>query len=155
MRRTYFKRKQGIVPTQTRKLAKRAISASQKVSIGKLQKQLWDECKRIIRNKYKNEDGTWTCFTCGKTITDNQNAHTAHFIPKSVCGAYLKYDLRNLRICCMACNVWLGGNGSMYYKHLVETEGQEYVDKLFRDKELSVKAYDRYALQLIEYKSIV
>lgn len=130
-----------------------------KLTIGKLQKILWEECKRIIRYKYRlkgaqNAPETWECYTCGKIITDKKNAHTAHFIAKAVCGAFLKYDLRNLRICCMMCNVWLGGNGSLYYRNMVEREGQEYVDILFKDKERSIKAYDHYLWQLQEYKKI-
>lgn len=123
-----------------------------KIPISKLQKLLWEECKRIIRNTYVRKDGTWECYTCGKIIEDKQNAHTAHFIAKSVCGAFLKYELRNLRICCMMCNVWLGGNGSMYYRHMVEREGQEYVDLLFKEQQKIIKAYDHYEMLLAKYK---
>lgn len=79
------------------------------------------------------------------------DAHTAHFIPKSICGAYLKYDLRNLRVCCYRCNVWLTGNGTAYYKNMVEREGQEYVDQIFKDKQITCKAYDKYQEQLESY----
>lgn len=125
-----------------------------KLTITQLQNKLWEECKRIIRAIYLNSDGSWTCFTCGKRITDKVNAHTSHFIPKSVCGAFLKYDLRNLRVCCMACNVWGGGMGAMFYKHLVEVEGQIYVDELFKDKQRNIKAYDHYTYLLDYYKTI-
>jgi hypothetical protein len=83
------------------------------------------------------------------------NDHTAHLIPKAVCGAYLKYDLRNLRRCCYFCNIHLGGNGAVYYKNMVEREGQEYVDQLFRDKNITVKAYDFYTKLLEEYKKVI
>lgn len=125
-----------------------------KLSIGQIQKQLWEHCKRIIRNTYNKGNDTWECYTCGKIITDKMNAHTAHFIAKSVCGAYLKYDLRNLRVCCMACNVWLGGNGAMYYRNMVDREGQEYVDTLFKEKNYSIKAYDHYLEQLEKYSKM-
>lgn len=125
-----------------------------KQSISLLQRKLWDECKRIVRARYARKDGSWECYTCLKRIVSVYDAHTAHFIPKSICGAYLKYDLRNLRVCCMSCNVWLGGNGSAYYKRMVLEEGQEYVDQLFKDKLVSVKAYDWYQKTLEEYKLI-
>jgi len=131
-----------------------------KLTISKLQKKLWENCKRLIRARYalkspQNALQAWECYTCGKVITDKENAHTGHFIPKSVCGAFLKYDLRNLRVQCMACNVWRGGMGAEYYRKMVEREGQEYVDQLFLDKQKSVKAYDRYAEQLAEYEKLV
>lgn len=126
-----------------------------KLSIGKLQKLLWEECKRIIRKKYIKKDGTWDCYTCGKNITSLMDAHTAHFIPKSICGAFLKYDLRNLRVCCYRCNVWLTGNGTAYYKNMVEREGQEYVDLIFQDKLKVIKAYDLYLDTYEKYIKIV
>lgn len=71
-----------------------------------------------------------------------------------MCCVYLKYDLRNLRICCYHCNINLGGNGSAFYRNLVNIEGQEYVDKLFEDKQKTIKAYDYYLILLNEYKNI-
>lgn len=130
-----------------------------KLSIGKLQKLLWEEVKRIVRTKYalgapKMPTETWICYTCGKLITSKMDAHTGHFIAKSVCGAYLKYDLRNLRVQCMACNVWGGGMGADFYHNMVIREGQEYVNQLFKDKQKIIKAYDHYLQQYEEYKKL-
>lgn len=123
-------------------------------SVSQLKKKLWEECKRIIRAKYI-VSGKYTCFTCGKNIENMSSVHTSHFIPSAACGTYLRYDLRNLRICCYFCNVNLGGNGSMYYRRLVETEGQEYVDQLFKDKNITIKADSIwYQNKLEEYKSL-
>ena len=72
-----------------------------------------------------------------------------------MCGATLKYDMRNLRWQCYYCNINLGGNGAVFYKNLVEKEGQEYVDELFRIKNtVSIKAYDKYLELLQEYQKI-
>ncbi len=125
-----------------------------KLTPRKLQDKIWEECKRLIRAKYINPDGSWDCYTCGIRIISKSDAHTAHFIPDSVSGAFLRYDLRNLRVCCMKCNVWLGGNGSAYYRHLLEEEGQEYIDQLFRDKQKIVKAYDHYLELYEKYKQM-
>lgn len=54
----------------------------------------------------------------------------------------------------MDCNVWKGGNGAIFYRNMVEREGQEYVDKLFIDKQKSIKAYDHYLELLEQYKKI-
>ena len=120
-----------------------------KQTITQIQKKLWDECKRLIKQKYGN-----TCYTCGKMNLEGSNRHTGHFIPSSVCGAYLRYDLRNLRPQCYTCNIHHGGNGAIYYKNMVEREGQEYVDQLFRDKQRITKAIDHYIWQLEEYKKM-
>lgn len=60
--------------------------------------------------------------------------------------------MRNLRWQCYYCNINLGGNGAVFYKKLVEIEGQKYVDQLFLDKQKSIKAYDHYIWQLEEYE---
>jgi hypothetical protein len=120
-----------------------------KKTITQLQKVLWEHCKRIIRAKYGN-----TCFTCGKTGLESSSWHTGHFLAKGCCGAFLKYDLRNLRPQCYFCNINLGGNGAAFYRNLVLTEGQEYVDQLFKDKQKIIKAYDHYVTLISEYETI-
>ncbi len=112
----------------------------------KIEDKLWELCKQITRDRYGN-----TCYTCGKTGLLGGNWHTGHFIPRSVGGAYLRYDLRNLRPQCPYCNVTLSGNGAVFYRNLVEREGQKYVDELFQDKKKSVKSSDHYQSLLAEY----
>lgn len=131
------------------------VKKPKKQSISKLKKQLWEECKRIVRKTYVKDDGTWDCFTCGRRIDEPFKAQTGHFIPSSTCGAYLRYDLRNLRIQDYFCNINLGGNGAEYYKKLVETCGQDYVDKLFLDKQKVIHADTQWYLNKIEeYKKL-
>lgn len=125
-----------------------------KQTIGQIQKKLWVQCKRIIRDIYKRGDGTYECYTCNQKNLTGSNCQTGHFIPKSVCGAYLKYDLRNLRIQCFRCNCNLSGNGAVFYRNMVEREGQEYVDELFLDKQKSIKAIDHYLLLLDKYTNM-
>lgn len=124
------------------------LKKQSKQSISLIQRKIWEHCKRIIRNKYKPE-----CYCCRKPVSGS-NDHTSHLIPKSACGAYLKYDLRNLRRCCYNCNINLGGNGAVFYRKMVEQEGQEYVDKLFADKNITVKAIDWYVEILAKYKKL-
>lgn len=119
------------------------IKRKSKSDTAKLKDKLWELCKQIVRQKYRNKDGTWNCYTCGKIIDEPAKAQTGHFIPSAACGAFLRYDLRNLRIQDFHCNINLGGNGSAFYKRMVEEVGQEAVDQIFRDKENIVKA-DKY-----------
>lgn len=125
-----------------------------KPSVKLLKKNLWDECKRIIRARYE-QYGMWRCYTCGALLDEPFKAQTGHFLPSAACGAYLRYDLRNLRIQCYHCNINLGGNGAEYYKRLVEEHGQDYVDQIFKDKQVSIKADEAwYKNKIEEYKLI-
>lgn len=125
-----------------------------KQSISVIQRKLWEECRRLIKDIYKRSDGTYKCYTCDQRNLVKSNCQIGHFIAKSVCGAYLKYDLRNLRIQCFRCNCNLSGNGAIFYRNLVRDEGQKYVDELFIDKNLSVKAHDFYLELLTKYQSM-
>lgn len=126
------------------------LKRKSKTPFAKLQQKLWELCKQIIRLRYGN-----TCYTCGKTGLVGSSWQTGHFIAKSVSGASLKYDLRNLRPQCYRCNCDLSGNGAVFYRLLVEREGQKYVDEIFRDKNKTVKANDHYAKLIPLYETIL
>lgn len=119
-----------------------------------LKKILWELCKRITRARYIKKDGTWNCYTCGRAIIEPSAAHTGHFIPSGACGAFLRYDLRNLRVQCYGCNINGGGMGAMYYKKLVEEMGQSHVDQIFIDKNKIVKTTDHVLLLISEYEKL-
>lgn len=140
----------------TTKKPKPSLKKKKPVSISKLKSKLWDECKRIIRARYQRDDGRWNCFTCGAIIEEPKDCHTGHFIPSSTGGALLRHDLRNLRPQDYRCNINGGGQGAEFYRRLVEIEGQEYVDNLFRLKHQTVKAdHWWYQEKILEYKVIL
>lgn len=110
-----------------------------KQPISKLQENIWQECKRIIRARYGN-----TCYTCGRSGLSGVNWHTGHMFPKATLSAFLKYDLRLLRPQCYNCNINLGGMGATFIEKMRKEEGDSYVDGIIRDKSVTVKAYDYY-----------
>lgn len=114
-----------------------------------LKNKIWKLCKELTRKKYGS-----VCFTCGRTGLRGADWQTGHFIPSGSCGLYLRYDLRNLRPQCARDNLFLGGHGAIFYKRMVETEGQEYVDKLFQDKNIIVKEKDFLPKKLLELESL-
>ena len=126
------------------------IPKKSKTPISKLQRQIWELCKQIIRNRYGN-----VCYTCGRTGLEGSNWHTGHMIPKSVLGAYLKYDLRLLRPQCYNCNINQGGRGADFIDKMRKVEGQIYVSQITEDRIITVKAYDHYVKVLDEYKKLV
>ena len=75
-------------------------------------------------------------------------------IAKASLGAYLKYDLRLLRLQCSRCNIWNGGMGAVFIENMRRIEGNEYVDNILKDRQVTVKAYDWYTKLLSEYKQI-
>ena len=116
----------------------------------KLKKKLWELCKKTIRQR----DGD-VCFICGRCGLTGSGWHTGHFIPSSTCGAFLRYDLRNLHSSCYNCNINLGGNGALFYKRLVEVYGQKFVDQLFADKQKITQADEQfYKAKIKEYEEI-
>lgn len=119
--------------------------------IKSLRTKTWELCKAITRARYGN-----TCYTCDKGPLVASGWQTGHFIPRSRGGMSLKYDLKNLRPQCYGCNIDLGGNGSEFYRRLVQNEGQEYVDELFSRKNFEVKETKDFYFDLIaEYKKIL
>lgn len=121
-----------------------------KQPISLIQRKLWEECKRIVRARYPKK-----CYTCGKRIYSKYDLHTGHGPwPKSVLGAYLKYDLRVLRIQCYFCNIYAGGMGAVFYQNMLKEIGPEAMKQLEQDRQKTVNAYDHYVKTLLEYKQI-
>lgn len=120
-----------------------------KQSISLLQRKLWEECRRICGKIYANPDGSVDCYTCGAKDLQGSNRQLGHLWAKASLGAYLKYDLRVLRWQDYRCNINFGGNSAVFYQNMIKLEGQDYVDKLIADKNITVKAYDFY-LELLE-----
>lgn len=156
MKRSFWKRKitvplkrSGFKQKLTIPMKKTPLKRKSKSETRKIQDLLWIECRRLTRRKYGP-----TCYTCGKTPLEGSSYQTGHFIPNSVGGALLRYDLRNLRPQCYRCNIDLSGNGAVFYRKLVEVEGQEYVDALFALKGKMIKALPFYTELLYKYKEM-
>lgn len=130
-------------------MKKTKISQKSKLSISKIQRQIWEECKRIIRRDYGN-----VCYTCGKSGLEGSNWHTGHLWAKASLGAYLKYDLRVLRPQCYFCNINCGGQGAVFYRKMLEEKGKKFMQQLESDKQVTVKAIDHYIIILDKYKKL-
>lgn len=119
-----------------------------RLPISKVTRLLWNECKRLIRERDKD------CFTCEAKNLQGSNAQCGHFIPSSTCGAYLRFDLRNLALQCMRCNIHGGGQGAIFYENLKRKHGQAFVNQLFADKNKIVNARDHYEQLLELYRTL-
>lgn len=120
-----------------------------KQKISTIQNKIWDECKRIVRKRYTN-----SCYTCSVSGLSGSNLQTGHMWPKASVGAFLKYDLRILRIQCARCNLFFGGMGAAFYKRMLSEIGPEKMEELEKDRQKIVKAYDFYVELLEKYKEM-
>lgn len=93
-----------------------------KVTTAKLNKQVWEQCKRIIKIRYGD-----TCYTCGRHC-EGSGRHTGHFLPKSTLPLEYKYDLKMLRPQCYRCNVHLSGNSAEYLLRWLEETKTSFED---------------------------
>lgn len=121
-------------------------------TVTQLKKALWEECRRITKERYGN-----TCYTCRRTPLEGSNWHVGHFLTSSVCSMPLRYDLANLRPQCFACNIHKSGNWLAFESRLVEDEGQSYVDELKqKNKDTLGGNYGRFWIEqkTEEYKSL-
>jgi len=144
MRRTGFKQKL-TVPMKRGKLRK---ESKQKISL--LKRKLWELCKQVVRKR----DGN-ICVICYKSGLEGSSWHTGHFLPSSVCGAFLRFDLRNLHSSCYNCNINLGGNGAMFLLALETKYGRSFVESVVMDKQKTIKADNIfYEEKIKEYEEI-
>jgi len=131
-------------------MKKTKLKKKSKSRISLLKRKLWEFCKTIIRVR----DGN-ICVICGKKNLEKGGWHTGHFLPSSTCGAFLRYDLRNLHSSCYNCNINLGGNGALYYLALIDKFGKAFVDSIIKDRQKSIKADETfYNNKIKEYEEI-
>lgn len=150
--RKSIKRKSGIGLKRKPRSLQRRVGVStrkKKTHEAKLKEKLWELCKAIVRKRQENQDGSWNCYTCNVVISKPIDAHTAHFVARSLCGAGLRYSLDNLRVCCGNCNVWKSGNWPAYYEHMVQEVGQEEVDRIISSRKELVKTNRKFYEDLI------
>jgi len=101
-----------------------------------------------------DKNGKVDCFTCNAKDLQGSNRQLGHLWSKASLGAYMKYDLRILKWQCSGCNIWQGGRGADFYARMLRENGQEYMEKLEKDRQMTVPAYDYYFSLLDRYRLI-
>lgn len=115
-----------------------------KPAIKKLRGTLWKLCRQYAMLKYPH-----VCYTCGKRLkAGTSNMQLGHMFPSASCGAFLRYDMRNLRWQCFHCNINLGGNGAEFYRRMTQEVGESAIKKLCQERNLITKTdrffYEKY-----------
>jgi len=148
LKRTPFKRTAPLQRPQNRSGASKPKKKPQTITL--LKKKLWEECKRLTRERHGN-----VCYTCYKQGLEGAGWQTGHFIASSVCSVELRYSLDNLRPQCYRCNINLSGNWLEFERHLKQ-DGVNVEELKQRNENTKNLQYDIlwYENKLAEYKKL-
>ena len=97
-----------------------------KKTISKLKKELDAVFSKYIRNKYA-KNGMVKCYTCDH-IGEIKKMQNGHFNPRQHLAT--RYDERNCRPQCFACNMYYGGNPATFATNLIKEYGEGIVQEL-------------------------
>jgi len=103
----------------------------------------WTWMSRYIRLRDSDAKGMCKCVTCD-TRKPWRDMQAGHFIPAGR-GNAVRWNETNVHGQCMRCNVNLGSNGPEYFKFMVKTYGQDFVDDLIimshSPRKISIQEY--------------
>lgn len=100
---------------------------ARKITKKGLWQKAWDKQRKEIISEQIDFQGYVTCYTCLKSLLAKE-CQIGHFWHNK-----LDFDKRNLRIQCLRCNHFLGGNLGAYAARLIKENGMDWFDQLERD----------------------
>lgn len=89
---------------------------------------------------------------------EGSNRQLGHYIASSLCSTEVRYDLKNLEICCYNCNINKSGNTLQFRLNLIRDHGEAYVDELWtRNAGTKGKVYtaDWFRDKISEYEKLL
>ena len=122
-----------------------------KKTTAQLKKELDKYFSIYVRQKYADENGCATCYTCSKSSNWKQ-LQCGHFVSRSHLATRFNED--NCRPQCVGCNVFGGGKTATFANKLDEELGIGTVARLYREAQKIVKDYP-YEAQIAHYKSLI
>lgn len=129
---------------------KKSGKKQKKLSISKLKKELDRVFSIYIRTKYTNYQGYVQCYTCPKLMLFKESQN-GHFVPRQYLAT--RFDERNCRPQCYACNMLYNGQPSTFALKL-EQETPGIVQELDRLRHVTIKWYPYdYQEKIDFYKS--
>lgn len=127
-------------------MKRKRLRKRSRTPVAKAKDRLWKSLKVVVHKRDNN-----TCITCGKTNLEGNNRHGGHFLPSAACGAFLRYDLRNVWSQCARCNLFESGAGAEYTRALESKFSRKFVDQIILDKQVSIKLDLDYITRLTEF----
>ena len=126
---------------RNKRLRKRSRTA-----LAKAKDKLWKELKVIVHKR-----DHCRCISCGARKLEGTNRQGGHFIPSASCGGFLRYDIRNVWTQCAKCNLFYSGAGAEYTVALQKKFSKSFVDRIIKDKQVTIKLDLDYVTRLTDY----
>jgi len=115
-----------------------------------LVKQLDSVFSEYIRLKYSNKLGRVNCYTCGKSgFWKGQGMQNGHWISRA--KRILRWDERNCRVQCYACNCARYGESYLFALNLNKEYGYDIAAELLQESRKIIKHSDDDLKELIKY----
>ena len=112
-------------------MKKSPLRKHSKNPIAKLKKRLDIVFSKAMRKelfkKQVHSLGHIRCYTCDAVIYID-NTQVSHFISRI--HHSLRWEPRNVRLCCKRCNIWLNGNLAEFALKLIDERGRQEVEWL-------------------------
>lgn len=137
-----------VIPTAKKnKASQKPKKRWEEQSTSELKKLAQIVVNRHVKKIYTQYDKTAQCFTCTRWFPARE-MDASHFI--SVKHQSTRYDMDNIRLCCVSCNRLLHGNLKLYKEALIQDIGKDQVDALYV-RSVEIKRWTKQELlELIE-----
>lgn len=148
------RRPSSAIPYATNSLGarKKKGKRAKKLTDGQLKKRVWKEFSIFIRTMGAGPEGLQQCFTCSH-IAHWKTLEAGHLVPGRT-NAVLFNELA-VKPQCRRCNGHFRGNTIVYYPKLVGLIGQEAVDQIVAQRDVTHKWQPGELLGLLEhYRSL-
>lgn len=113
-----------------------------------------DECRQIVQKIARIRDRDDGCISCHLPATWGGQWHGSHFRSVGACSA-LQLHLWNIHKACSGCNYHKGGNIINYRPRLVEKIGQDKVDWLEAQNQVTKRSGPEYVAYLKRFKKVM
>lgn len=130
-----LKKKQALEKKTERKAKAKLRHAQSQLGRKKLKKQAEALLHELVRKQARDFSNNVLCYTCRKTVP-YEKTNASHFR-----HGKLDLDSRNLKACCVTCNLYKSGELGWYAIHLIEEFGKEWVDQLNQDADKDTGQY--------------
>ncbi len=105
---------------------------------------------QFIRLKYADNLGNVKCYTCNHSGY-YKKFHCGHFVPRQYLAT--RWDERNCRPQCYACNMHYGGQGAIFAENLMKEYGKGIIATLNKTRTKIIKMTpEKYEKLIKEYQ---
>ena len=102
-----------------------------------------------IRLKNSDWRGYTTCYTCGHVSHYKKGMQCGHFASRRFLNT--RFDEENVRVQCMACNMFKKGNMNVYAEKLIEENGADFIAEINKKADIPSKADRAWWLEKLDY----